>query len=255
MTNAKTKPNPNTKPNKSGPTVAEVKARTKAALETAGMLVKAFGAPPPRLPSANTGAAAAPQAAPVKTLRMAKEEGKTEAQQAVAAILSPSLGAALMVQDLTHPGYEQLDLVTLSWYFKEAAATAADGDLGPLQQMLAVQARALDQLLYNFLRRAGVAKTAEARDACLKIALKAQAQSRNTVESLAVIQQGPAIFARQANINQGGQQQVNNGQTAAAGAMPAQPAIGQPTIAPRVRARKAKSTNRTIGRNQDGDHG
>lgn len=42
-------------------------------------------------------------------------------------------------------------------------------------------------------------------------ALKAQGQCRATLETLAAIKNPPVVFARQANINAGGQQQVNNG--------------------------------------------
>lgn len=46
----------------------------------------------------------------------------------------------------------------------------------------------------------------------MRIALKAQNQSRMTLETLAAIKNPPVVFAKQANINQGnGNQQVNNG--------------------------------------------
>jgi len=50
-----------------------------------------------------------------------------------------------------------------------------------------------------------------ATDSYMRIALKAQSPSRATVETLAAIKNPPVVFARQANINNGGQQQVNNG--------------------------------------------
>jgi hypothetical protein len=43
------------------------------------------------------------------------------------------------------------------------------------------------------------------------MALKAQNQCRMSLETLATIKKPPVVFARQANINNGGQQQVNNG--------------------------------------------
>ena len=43
------------------------------------------------------------------------------------------------------------------------------------------------------------------------LALKAQNQCRMTLETLATIKNPPVVFARQANINNGGHQQVNNG--------------------------------------------
>ena len=45
----------------------------------------------------------------------------------------------------------------------------------------------------------------------MAMALKAQNQSRMTLETLGNIKSGPMVYAKQANINNGGQQQVNNG--------------------------------------------
>ena len=45
----------------------------------------------------------------------------------------------------------------------------------------------------------------------MRMAMKAQNQCRMTLETLATIKNPPVVFARQANINNGGQQQVNNG--------------------------------------------
>jgi hypothetical protein len=44
----------------------------------------------------------------------------------------------------------------------------------------------------------------------MRLALRAQGQCRATLETLAAIKNPPVVFARQANINNGGQQQVNN---------------------------------------------
>lgn len=93
---------------------------------------------------------------------------------------------------------------------KEQGERAAVGDLSELQATLAVQAIALDAIFTNFVHRAARAKTTEELERVLRLALKAQSQSRTSIESLAVIQQGPKIFARQANVSHGGNQQVNN---------------------------------------------
>lgn len=50
----------------------------------------------------------------------------------------------------------------------------------------------------------------DATERYLKLALKAQGQCRTTIEALALLK-NPPVYARQANINNGGQQQVNNG--------------------------------------------
>jgi hypothetical protein len=50
----------------------------------------------------------------------------------------------------------------------------------------------------------------DAMDRNLRLAMKAQSQCRATAETLAIIKQGPTVYARQANIAHG-PQQVNNG--------------------------------------------
>ena len=52
----------------------------------------------------------------------------------------------------------------------------------------------------------------------MRLALKAQAQSRATLETLANVRNGPVIYARQANVAAGAPMQVNNGLPAGAGA-------------------------------------
>ena len=51
----------------------------------------------------------------------------------------------------------------------------------------------------------------EASERYMRLALKAQAQCRATIEALAAMKNPPVIIARQANISNG-PQQVNNGQ-------------------------------------------
>jgi hypothetical protein len=50
----------------------------------------------------------------------------------------------------------------------------------------------------------------EASEKYMRLALKAQAQCRATIETIATLKNPPVVFARQANIS-AGPQQVNNG--------------------------------------------
>lgn len=87
------------------------------------------------------------------------------------------------------------------------------GDLSAAERMLSSQAVALNAIFGELARRAALNMGTHlgATESYLRLALKAQSQSRATVETLAAIKNPPAVFARQANINNGGQQQVNNG--------------------------------------------
>lgn len=77
--------------------------------------------------------------------------------------------------------------------------------------MLVGQAHALQSIFMSLARRAANQDYLKQHETYLRMALKAQNQSRMTLETLAKIKNPPVIFAKQANINQGnGNQQVNN---------------------------------------------
>ncbi|WP_394791522.1 hypothetical protein [Rhodoferax sp.] len=218
-------------------TLEQVKASLNATQRKVDKVTAVFGtvAPAPTPPQV---VAAQP------TLSIPPQPGKTKAQTVTAATLSPSVGAALVVAQVTHQE-SALDLLEVANYFKAAAVTAADGDLKPLQEMLAVQARSMDLLFNDFLRHSSLQASHDVRERYIKLAFKAQSQCRATVETLAVIQQGPAVFARNANINNG-QQQVNNGVPTAAGG---QAVADGTSLVPRVRGENKVAAHQTDGGN------
>jgi hypothetical protein len=215
-------------------------AKVRAAQKKADMVSKAFGPPPSASPPGGNVATERPR------IDVKVEPGQTGAQATVKAHFSPAVGATIVALNVTHSD-AKLDLTTAAQYFKEAGTQASGGDLSRLQEMLAIQARTLDLLFNNFLSRGALQTNFEVKEAYLRLALKAQSQCRTTVESLAVIQQGPAIFAKNANINNG-QQQVNNGVPApsAPKALESSPADVLAPL-PRARKEKTKVTNQTIG--------
>ena len=87
------------------------------------------------------------------------------------------------------------------------------GDLSAAERMLNSQAVALNAIFGEMARRAALNMGTHlgAAETYMRLALKAQSQSRATVETLAAIKNPPVVFARQANINNGGQQLVDNG--------------------------------------------
>jgi len=86
------------------------------------------------------------------------------------------------------------------------------GDLSGVESMLSSQIVALNTVFGEMARRAALnmGEYIDAADRYMRLALRAQSQCRATAETLAVIKQGPPIFARQANVAHG-PQQVNNG--------------------------------------------
>lgn len=87
------------------------------------------------------------------------------------------------------------------------------GDLARAEGILIAQAHALDNIFANLARRATNQEYLKQWEAYMRMAMKAQNQCRMTLETLATIKNPPVVFAKQANINNGGQQQVNNGKS------------------------------------------
>jgi hypothetical protein len=84
-----------------------------------------------------------------------------------------------------------------------------DGDMTDAEGILVAQAVALNAMFTHLALLSSKQTVMNLIDRLARLALKAQGQCRATLETLAIIKQPPAIFARQANIAQG-PQQVNN---------------------------------------------
>ena len=101
---------------------------------------------------------------------------------------------------------------------KALRATMKDVHAGNLQSsetLLYSQAVALNAMFSELALRSALnmGSYPQAAERYMRLALKAQSQSRNTLETLANIKNPPVVFARQANISNG-PQQVNNGAAA-----------------------------------------
>jgi hypothetical protein len=81
------------------------------------------------------------------------------------------------------------------------------GDLAAAETILVGQAAALNALFAELARRAGLnmGEHLGAAETYMRLALKALGQCRATLETLAAIKNPPVVYARQANINNGGQ--------------------------------------------------
>ncbi len=103
------------------------------------------------------------------------------------------------------------DSVEVSDYILElrkAGNEVVDGDLGRLERMLTNQAIALDLIFNRLALKATSAEYMKNYEAFMRLAFKAQAQSRCTVKALAMLKH-PQPFI-QTNIGQVGHNQVNN---------------------------------------------
>lgn len=84
------------------------------------------------------------------------------------------------------------------------------GEMHRLEGMLVSQAIALESLFTHLAERAMAHAQIPGFEANMRMALRAQNQSRATIEALVNLKNPPIVFAKQANIAHG-PQQVNNG--------------------------------------------
>lgn len=138
-----------------------------------------------------------------------------------------SLATALTIQTFAHGhlgehGSVQQTVDSL----RDKVTASQQGSTAFADELLIGQAVALNTLFSELLRRAAlnIGEYPEAMERYMRLAFKAQSQSRATLESLARIKNPPSVaFVRQANIANG-PQQVNNGAAASAAGEAATPA-------------------------------
>jgi uncharacterized cupredoxin-like copper-binding protein len=131
-----------------------------------------------------------------------------------------------------------------------------DGDLSDLEAILVGQAVALNIASTEMLARARKIGTADAVNTLAAAGMRAAAQSRAAIDSLVNLKNPRQVaFVKQANINNGGQQQVNNGGAAQSPFAPAHEATApnkllveanaSPILEPRAACRSGRG-NQTL---------
>ena len=128
--------------------------------------------------------------------------------QALAKLATTSTLSAFTLKNYAGAG-DDLEVPDLVTEMKKAGDEAVAGDMGRVERMLANQLITLDAIFNNMAQRSYKQDTYKGIEVLMRLALKAQAQSRATAEALAVIK-NPMPYIRQANIAHG-HQQVNNG--------------------------------------------
>jgi len=170
-----------------------------------------------------------------RRIEIGRKEDETEDQAVARMMVRGTVGNASTVIDYSRTQHAGLSLTDIARALNDQGEAVNSGDLASLERMLYGQAVALNAMFTELARRGAVnmGEHLDATDRYVRLALKAQSQARATVETLAAIKNPPVVFARQANINNGGQQQVNNG----AGT----PTTTSSEISTRPRARPGKS--------------
>ncbi len=134
---------------------------------------------------------------------------ENEAVVVARTVLRPSVQAALTLEEYGK-SLVDLELSGLIAALTEQTDAAIGGDLGRAEAMLTAQAHTLDAIFNKLARLAIQMDFVDQLECFLKLALRAQSQSRATWETLSAIKNPPmAGYVRQANIAHG-HQQVNN---------------------------------------------
>jgi hypothetical protein len=126
--------------------------------------------------------------------------------------LQPSINAAAVIQSYTGAMLgKEPDINVLIDRLRDSFKSVKDGDLSSLEAMLVGQATALQSLFTSLARRAQAQQSQRHLEAFLGLALKAQAQSRATIQAVVELKYPRQVaFVKQANISHG-PQQINNG--------------------------------------------
>ena len=160
----------------------------------------------------------APAATPAKTDTngyqiKAEEWGFTKGDtnsQMMAALSTRSALTATTYKAFTGAG-DSLEVTDVMGELRKAGEEVAGGNMSRVEKMLTHQALALDAIFNNMAQRSARQESFKGIEVLMRLALKAQAQSRSTVEALAEIKNPrPVQFVKQANMTTG-PQQVNNG--------------------------------------------
>ncbi|SEJ34018.1 hypothetical protein SAMN05216201_107105 [Pseudomonas linyingensis] len=139
-------------------------------------------------------------------VKLAKDE--TEGQALARACLVPENLSAAVITSSNMLG--KAPITEVARELKRQTAAINSGDMTRAENMLVAQAHTLDVLFGQLASRGMAAKHLDTMDGLLRLALKAQNQSRATLQTLVELKTPKQVaFVKQANI--GNQVQVNNG--------------------------------------------
>jgi hypothetical protein len=140
-----------------------------------------------------------------------RKRSKAAAQLTGSLLLAANLQTSLLGGEALKRS--DLSLTDMFKALADRSTKVIDGDLSSLERRLAVQANSLD-MLFNLLADRAAMNMGSRLDAVekyLKLAFKAQAQCRSTVEAIHLMH-NPTQIIKQTNIAQGHQQVVNGTQ-------------------------------------------
>ncbi len=146
-----------------------------------------------------------------RTLVIAKKPNQSKDEAIAERMLKPSaLSSAVIESYKDNIQGESLDFVLALGILEREVGKVKGGDLTKIEEMLLSQAVALELMFTSLARRAKAQEQLLQYETHMRFALKAQNQSRATLQALIQLKQpSQTTFVKQANIAQG-HQQINN---------------------------------------------
>lgn len=147
-----------------------------------------------------------------KTVNLVIEGNDTKGMTKAKAALSPALNAAMAADSYQSSLLgDDMALMDLVGVLKAQAKQVEEGDLSSLEAMLVGQATALQSIFASLVRRAQNQTQQRNLESFLTLGLKAQAQSRATIQALVELKFPRQVaFVKQTNVAHGPQQVNNN---------------------------------------------
>ena len=143
------------------------------------------------------------------TMKVQAEPGESRESVMARLAVEPCMTAAAITTAFSQ-AFGEVDFTGTHAALLDRTKRIHDGNMRDAESTLVAQAAALNSIFTSLARRAANQEYLHNYEVFMKLALRAQNQSRMTLETLATIKNPPVVFAKQANIAHG-HQQVNNG--------------------------------------------
>jgi hypothetical protein len=144
---------------------------------------------------------------PKGTVTVQQYSSETPDAASARVLLQPEVQAAVTIHQWQG---NIVDVDEIAKQLQQQTERMVNGSMARAETLLLSQAHTLDELFNNLARKAHNQEYLKNYEAFLRLALKAQSQCRQTLETLSNIKNPPVVYAKQANISNG-PQQVNNG--------------------------------------------
>lgn len=139
------------------------------------------------------------------------DDNKMTPEQCAQASISPVLAGAAAMEPFNKEMFPDAGIGVLMDELKGSIKSVQSGDMSGIEAMLVAQAQALQTMFVSLMRKGQSQEYMKQYQTHINLALKAQAQSRATIQALVELKYPrQVVITKQANIANG-PQQVNNG--------------------------------------------